>query len=1075
MTKFTRTCSQLIGGIVVVLICSCTATTSRAQSREKDSLVTNSRDSMALGDVFNYIEDRTNYVFERNQSINLKEIVYVKCKNTPIRKLLELWFKDKLVEYTIEGGYIGFRRKPEALARADANVIRMLHGNVKDKQGFPIYEASVRLHDTRRGTKTDAYGRFRLSDIRRGDTISVSCVGYYTYQSIAIRDTVLNIRLERLTSNVKTYEVKANKIVKDTPVVKRYLFPPIGEIAMRSQSNMLDDRIGQVPGVLMQRSNGRPAASINTEIRGSTSLNKNSQPLYIIDGVPVPPGLKGGEGTMSPYSSTLSYFFPGDIDTILVLKSAAATALYGARGANGVILIYTRMANDTGKMHITADISYGFGKVPRRERLLNTNEYIQLRWDAWNNDGLQPTRGKAPDMLVWADGYTDWQKKLIGNTAYYRDATLTFSGRRSAVQYRIDANYRGNSSMFMRDVKKYGDNKFGLHGNTIMKFMKDKLTISLTELVNLNNTSLPGADYTAGITLAPNAPPLFEDGKINYAVGNSIVAMPDFEASISNIFSTVNVAYQVNSLLHFKMMAGYHRIGSHSTSKTTIAKRGEEGQGNITASSTENSYRSQTFVVEPTAGLDFCLDSHHVAVTAGVTYNGIYADYRTIDASGFRRDVDIGHYERAAVVERRSNWNRYKYAAVFAHVNYGWKEKYTLELTVRRDGSSRFGEDERVNTFGGAATGWEFGKESFVRNVLPGLSYGKLQLGWSATGNDQIEDYQYEGDYQWEGSYQSVDGLVAVRQQNSALTGGITYKKDVTVDLKFFNNRLGIEAAYYHNRSKHQLVEYQLPDMAGGGAIRRNMGVSILNNGLELTLNAMLVQRRHWSLGMRGNISRGTNMLLTFPGMLSSPSGETQLKRPLQEFFYYDFYGVDAKSGEYLFRNKKGEPVKAAALTESDRTIAINTTPQFYGGFGFTCTVYDFELTCSGQYIKRMAENGIIDKLHMPGTMWNQHASVIDRWRESGDNVFVQKATQVASSEAGYKKYVNSTAIFSPLWYVRLNNVTIAWQYKKYRIYCNVTNLYTFTNYQSLDPESLSKSSLPIPRVFRIGIQYQIK
>jgi TonB-linked SusC/RagA family outer membrane protein len=1072
MTKFTFACSQLIEGIVVVLICSCTVSTLHAQSQAGDTLVTISRDSITMGALFDFIESHTIYVFERNGSVNLREIVRVNYNKIPVRKLMASLLKDKPFECSIYGTYIGFRPKAVVPARKETADIRLLYGTVTDKQGFPIYEASVRLHDTRRGTKTDAYGRFWLSDIKPRATISVSCVGYYTYQGTALGDTVFNISLEKLTSSVKTYEVKANKILKDTPVERPRRFPPVSEIAMRSQSNVLDNLIGKEPGVLMQRSSGRSAASVSTEIRGPTSLNKNSQPLYIIDGIPLSPVLKGGEGTMSPYSSTLSYFFPADIDTIIVLKSAAATALYGARGANGVILISTKMASDTGKMHVTADVSYGFGKVPRRERLLDTEEYIQLRWDAWNNDRLQPTPGKAQDMLVWPARYTDWQEELIGHTAYYRDAILTASGRESAVQYRIGANYRGNSTVLMREGNKYGDSRFGLHGNAIMKLMQDKLTISLMGLVNVTNTCLPGADYTGGITLPPNAPPLFENGKINYAVGNSIVAMPDFEAGISNILSTVNVGYRVNSLLNFQIMAGYHTIGNQSASKMTIAKRGEEGQG-ITASSTENRYRSQTFVVEPTAGLDLRRDSHKLALTLGVTYNSIYADNKTIDASGFRRDVDIEHYERAAMVDTRSTWNRYRYTGAFAHGNYDWKEKYMLEFTVRRDGSSRFGKDERVNFFGGVAAGWDFGKETFVRNFLHGLSDGKIQLGWSATGNDQIEDYQYEGDYQWEGNYQSVDGLVSYRQQNSALTGGITYRKDVTVAFKFLDNRLGIEAAYYHNRSVHQLVEYLLPDMAGGGTMRRNMPVSIQNKGLELTLNALLVQYRHWTLAMRANFARGTNMLLAFPGMLSSPSGETQLKRPVQEFLYYDFYGVDAETGEYLFRNEKGQPVKAAALKENDRTVAINTAPQFYGGFGFTCTIYDFELTCSGQYMKRMAENGIIDKLHKPGTMWNQHVHVKGRWRSAGDNVRIQKATQASSSEADYKKYVNSTAIFTDLWYIRLNNITAAWQSPKFRIYCNVTNLYTFTNYQSLDPETLSRTSLPIPRVVRLGVQYR--
>ncbi|WP_170117456.1 SusC/RagA family TonB-linked outer membrane protein [Chitinophaga ginsengisoli] len=1073
MKKTSLTCSQLVRGIAVILMCFCAAGTSSAQAPEREMRFTFSKDSMELGEAIDSMKKWTDfYRFETND-VDLKQMAPVGYRNISVPELLEIWHRQIQLDYTIQGRYVGFKAG-QPVARKPP-LIDILYGTVIDKKRRPVYKASVRVNSGGSGTTTDPNGSFSLFHVMAGTAISISCVGYVTHDTTVPGNAVLDVTLEEQTNIVKPFEVTGNKPKKHWWQDSTYRFPNVKEITMGAQFNMVDDLSGKAPGVVLQRGNGRAAATRSTEIRGPTSLNRNSQALYVIDGVIIVPDFKGGEGTMSQYSSTLSYLSTADIDTIIVLKSAVATALYGARGANGVVQIFTKKATHTDKTHFMADVSYSFGKVPHHEHMLNTDQYIQLRWDAWNNDGLSPTSKKAPDMLDWDQyRYTDWQKELIGHTAYYKDAVLTLSGERAAFQYRISGNFRENSTPYMREGNQYGDLRYGLHGSTNIKLLNDRLHISLTGLANNNRTRLPGTDYTMGISLPPNAPPLFKDGKINYALSNSIVSLPDFEGHISNMLITTSMNYHVNSWMSFLLTGGYHRMGAHNTSISTIAKRGEEGQANLTASSTENRYLSQTIDVEPSVQFNLRCDSHKVGLNLGGVYNSIYAGNTTIDASGYLRDQDILHYETIGTVKRTPSANRYKYAGAHAHLNYDWKERYTLELVLRLDGSSRFGKDEQVNLFGGGAAGWEFGREAFVRHALPGLSYGKLQVGWSATGNDQIDDYQYAGSYQPAGSYQAVEGLMAAKQQNSALTGGMTYKKDLTLNLGLLDNKLEIEAAYYHNRSRHQLVEYPLPEMAGGGTIQRNMPVAIQNIGVELTLNAGLVQCKHWSLAVRLNGSTGTNTLFAFEGMTAAPSGQTQLKRPLRELFYYNFYGIDPKSGEALYRNAAGNIVNAAALTENDRIVAINTAPRFYGGFGITCTVDGVEITCSGQYMVRTAENAIIDKQHMIGTMWNQNIYVADRWREAGDNKSVQKATQ-ASSEADQKKYLNSSDIFMDVRYIRINNLTVARQIGPYRVYCNVSNLVTFTNYPSLDPETLSRTALPFMRITKVGVQYYFK
>lgn len=1071
MTKSTLTCSQLIGGIVVGLICFFAVISSRAQIPAQNINVSFHRDSMRLREAIDSIEKWTGYIFQNKNSIDPKWVVFVGYKNISVPELLELWFKDSPIEYSIEGKYIGLRARETEAGKTP--VIAKLHGIVTDKTGRPIDGASVRQNNAESGPKTDIHGYFSLLNVKIGTPISISCVGRITLDTIVPGSGILKVTLREQTNSVTFVEVTGNKLKNRKGVDTTYHFPDIKDITMTTQVNMVDGLSGEIPGVILQRPNGRAAGSRTTEIRGPTSFDRNSQALYIIDGVMINPEFKGGEGTMSQYSSTLSYLPTAAIERIVVLKSAIATAMYGARGANGVVLIFTKRAVHTGKTRIMADVAYGFGWVPRREPLLKTGEYLQLRREAWSNDGLQPTNGKAPDILSWDPlRYTDWQKVLIGNIAQYRDAIVTISGERPAVQYRISGTYGQNTTVYLQENNKYGDHKYSLHASANIKLWDSSLHIILAGVASVNGTRLPGADQTAAITLAPNGPSLFDKGNINYAANNAIFSMPEFAGSVSNIFATVNISYLPTKNWSFTLKTGHHWMGAHNTSIMNIARRGEEGQGNLTASSTENNFLSYTFVFEPSTQLNLLYGQHKMTLNLGAVYNSTHTSNTTIDAGGFLRDQDILNYGLAKTVVRTPFTNRYKYAGVYTQVNYAWKEKYALDLIFRIDGSSRFGRDEQVNKYGGVAVAWDFGRETFIQHALPALSYGKVQLGWSATGNDQIADYQYAGSYQPAGSYQSVEGLVAAKQQNSALTGGMTYKKDITLNVGFSDNKWEIEAAYYRNTSRHQLVEYPLPEMAGGGTIQRNMPVAIQNNGVELALNATLLQQGDWRISVRFNAARGTNMLLSFPGLMAAPAGQTQLRRPLRELFYYNFEGVDPKTGEYVYRNKEGDVVNAAALTENDRTVAVNISPQFYGGFGFTCTFHGFELACSGQYMKRMAENAIIDKLHMPGTMWNQNVYVAGRWRRIGDNVQVQRATQASSAGADFKKYLNSTAIFTNVWYIRVNSITVARQFGKYRVYCNISNPFTFTNYQSLDPETLSRTVLPFLRTIKTGVQY---
>jgi TonB-linked SusC/RagA family outer membrane protein len=499
---------------------------------------------------------------------------------------------------------------------------------------------------------------------------------------------------------------------------------------------------GRVAGLMITPSNGSPGASFNVRIRGENSMKQGSDPLFIVDGVPYftsPLNMfNGANGSQSPLNS----INPNDIERIDVLKDADATAIYGSRGANGVIIITTKKGK-SGESRVSVNVYTGMSKVSNKVDMLNTPQYLQMRKDAFQLDAVAATAANAPDLLVWDQAaYTDWQDLLIGNTAKLTETQVSFSGGNAQTRFLLSGTYRDESTVMLGDFKfKRG----GIHLNADHTSLNKKFGVSSS--VNFNsdeNNSVP-TDVSQYINLAPNYPARNPDGTL-YWFGN--VQNPlaylnrTYQTNTNNLIANTVLRYTLLPGLNIKANLGFTQ--SKMKQVQTLPASGFNPATFTGSTSQFGNSSANSYIIEPQAEYSFAAGPGKLNILAGASWQQTTNEGQYLQGSGFSSDALLKDILSASTVTVRGADNRqYNYQSVFGRLNYDIKQTYLLNLTFRRDGSSRFGPGKQFGNFGAIGAGWIFTNENVIKNALPFLSYGKLRGSYGTTGNDQIGDYQY--------------------------------------------------------------------------------------------------------------------------------------------------------------------------------------------------------------------------------------------------------------------------------------------------------------------------------------------
>lgn len=1098
---------MLAGTITVFFFFYCFSTTLAQANSRDDKRITYTARNIPLWQVFKIIKQQTNLtVFTSADIMDFNEKVNIDFNNTPIKEALHMLFRGRDLEWEIKDASIILHLVKKNLRRMDTGGIKdssvHITGKVTDGAGNPIPGATILIKGTRDGATTNSEGRFSLPNVKFNAELIVSSIGYEK-KTVQIKGQNITVELKAVVNDLDETVVIAYGTTTKRFNTGNVSKVSASEIEKQPVNNPLLTLQGRIPGLEITQSSGLPGAGIRIQIRGRNSLTNGFDPLFIIDGVPYISqkfidisAAVLGYGNATP-GNPFSHLNPADIESIEVLKDADATAIYGSRGANGVVLITTKKGK-AGESKIDINMQSGWGKVGRKLELLNTRQYLEMRHEAFKNDGAVPNPNADFDVTLWdSTRETDWQKELIGETARYTDIQTSFSGGNAQTQYLIGAGYHKETTVFPGN---YNDLKVSTHFNINNRSQNKKFRISLSGLYTVDNNQLGSHDLTEeAITLPPNAPALYNsDGSLNWAHYNTANStwpynnpaaqlLQRFKTKTNTLVSNASIGYIILPGLEIKSNGGYTNTQTNEvvtipfSSYDPVVWPSRQREARFGISNTNS------WIIEPQITYLKKIAKGDFTLLAGATIQQNNIDAQRLDAAGFNTDLVMEDLKAATSIIVHTTVNSvYKYNAVFGRLNYNWQEKYIINLTARRDGSSRFGPANRFHNFGAIGLGWLFSSEKFIQTHFPFISYGKLRASYGSTGSDQVGDYSFMDLYTPDNAgipYLGVNGIYPSKIFTPDLAWEETRKFEAGLELGFIDDRIVLTGSFYRNRSSNQLVDYSLPSITGFISVKRNLDALVQNKGWEFEVRTTNVNTNNFHWYTSANLTLNRNLLVSGPEGLDAFYRQ-KIGYPLSSIFVYHSLGVDPITGLYQVADAHGSPTSNPSRA-TDATSLIDFTPTFYGGLQNSINYKGLELDFLFQFRKQL-QAPIYLHNYIPGAInqvpgSNQPVTVLDRWQQPGDVRPIQRFSQNSSTLKNWVNARDSDQQYGDASYIRLKNLSLSWQLpdrlkqnlhaKNVKIYVQGQNLLTITNYKGLDPETVSSITLPPLRVITFGIQ----
>jgi TonB-linked SusC/RagA family outer membrane protein len=1086
--------------LAIILLTACLAASANGHSQ----VITYSGQNVKVETVFAVIKQQSGYsFFYNNEDLQAATPVTVNLKNEPLEKALQLILANQPLQFSIEEKTV-FIIKKNIPASPVINEIPQpafidITGKVTDKEGNPLQGASITIKGTNKGTTTNSRGEFVLTGTNATDEIVISNAEYIS-QTIKLNGRYnLNVSLEINDNPLDQVQVIAYGKTSSRVATGSSTTITSKQIEQQPVSNPLLTLAGRVPGLIVNQTTGFSASGLKVQIRGQNYLNGSTltnDPLYVIDGIPYTAQLLGslsgilGTSGYNPSGNPFSFINPDDIESIAVLKDADATSIYGTRAANGAILITTKKGKNAGTQ-ISINIQNGFGKVTHFLPVMNSAQYLQMRHEALKNDNALPALNDWDLNGDWDTTKShNWQKELIGGTANYLNYNASISGGTNLVQYLVSGTYHRETTVFPSDL---GSQKADLHFNIGTSSANQKFHAALTGGYMFDDNRLPNKDLTSLATsLAPIAPDLITDGKINWGNNSAGVStlwynpmaylLQPYVRKTNNLIGNLQLNYDILSNLKFSTNLGYTDLVSNETIILPLSAQPDDTKSFASRGAFFLNQDIHSWLVEPQLNYSHFIGKGKVEVLLGSQLNQNFTNGTTIDALGQSSDETLLNLSAANFFGVKSlPIAVYKYASLYTRLNYNLNNKYIINISGRRDGSSRFGPANRFANFGSVAAAWIFSEVKFIKSELPWLSFGKLRSSYGTTGSDQIGDYQYMNLYSVSSTtinYQNIVGLLPNGFPNPNLQWGITKKFDIAATLGFLKDRVTVEMNFFLNRSGNQLGGFQLPIFTGYPAYIKNLPILTQQKGWEFSLSTKNIQTKTVSWTSNINMSVGRNKLLSAANI---PFWLQREGLPFSGYFVYHYVSLDPASGLYQFSDGNGG-VTTTPQFNSSKTLNsfVDLNPRFSGGFSNTVTYKNFAIDFLLQFTKQTAF-GLFMGNDIPGKFnANQPTWLLDRWKSPGDVATYQAYTaQNSTLVDSYTNITNSDAAYVDASYIRLKNVSLSWQtpvvlaqklgLKNLKLYAHAQNVFTITKYLGLDPETFN-GVLPPLRVISFGI-----
>lgn len=957
-------------------------------------------------------------------------------------------------------------------------------GTVRDEQNQPMPGVTVRAKGRNSlSTITNGEGYFSL-DLPEGQNVLVfSFVGYQT-REVTVNDTApLNIRLQPAAGSIDEVQVIGYSTTTRRNNTGSVSSLTAKDIENQPVSNPLAALQGRLPGVQLTQNNGLPGSGFRVQIRGIGSLSSGTLPFYIVDGVPytlfngsapATDGLNsfGISGANGGEISPLSMINPDDIERIDILKDADATAIYGSKGANGVVLITTKRGK-AGNTKFNVNFYQGAGKIGHFIDMLGTPDYLAMRRAAFAASGVTPTTANAPDLLVWdQNANTNWQKELVGGTAHTTNADISISGGSERNTFLFSSNYRREGTVFPGS---YGANTFSNRLNAGHKSADQKFGIDLSVNYGYMQNNLISTDLSTLYNLPPNFPLYNNDGSLFWSTSFTnpmAYFLRPTSNTTTNLISNLNTYYQILPGLRAKANLGYTSTGLKQTLQTPLTSMNPV---NVNLATPNNTLRyanntNSNFIIEPQLEYQRKIWGGDVQALLGGTYQRTIADGISLLGTGFSSDALIGNINNAAsITNNGSNNSDYKYAAVFGRVNYNWGGKYLLDGTFRRDGSSRFGSNNKFGNFWAVGAGWIFTQESWMKDVS-WLSFGKLRGSYGLTGNDQIQNYLYDAYFNTSGSGNSYQGQSIVFPSNIPnpdLRWETNKKLDFAIELGFLQDRVYVKADYFRNRSSDQLVSVAVPTQAGFNSYTANFPAVVQNNGFEFELNSTNVQSKsfRWSTSVNLTILRNKILKIDNAALLFNSSSYI-VGQPVNAIQLYKFTGINPATGVPTYQDLNGD---GAITFGGDRAPAPVGKP-YYGGINNSFNFRGVQLDVFFQFNHRMGYVNNSSSIPYGSSPTNQNVTALQRWMKPGDNAQYPGATTVGTTP--YFNYNSSDANWGDASFIKLKTISVSYSLPKawvksigfsnLNVFARGENLRTWAKQKyTYDPETTVSGAAP--------------
>ncbi|MES2425326.1 MAG: SusC/RagA family TonB-linked outer membrane protein [Bacteroidota bacterium] len=1064
---------------------------------------------VSLKNLFKQIETQTGYaILYQPETIKDLPDIDITIDIEGIKEIMEQALKNLPLDFVLIERTILIRRKAGITpAKIEPDELTAM-GTVTDEAGKPLTGVTIKIQNGTSGGTTDLTGHFSLRFREKQGTLIFSFVGY-TPQEVEIKGQkkILTIILKEDHQELSQVQVIAYGTTSKQLNPGNVTTVKAGTIAHASSTNVLEALQGRVPGLFIQQNSGQTGGDYLLKIRSSvnfvasgTGSNSNTpQPMILIDGVSIPVGglpqlLSGASGVPTVFrgGNFLNYLNPDDIESIDVLKDADATAIYGSRGAYGVILITTKKAvNDVTKLQV--NVSSGFAMDPILPHLLNTRDFIMLRKEALSNDGVAITAANEDVNGTWsADRNKNWPKIYEGNFAARTNAGISYNGGGDLTSFLISGNFRQRQNVELNKGGYHdGQLRFSVNTHTPDK----RLAINMTGSFLSSKNDMLAFDITgnSALFLAPNAPDLLNaDGSLNWNVSPTLqhynpiaIVNTIYENKVQNLLSDLSLDFHPMDRLWVRSRLGYNQISSDELSATPSTALEPGPNVAQKTASIYNHYKIESVNLSTYAEYTQSVGQKGTLnLKAGGELNSRQTAVNDIYGSAFSSDAFLHNPGLGANGYADYNTINYRNIGFFGIAKLVWDDKYIVDLNARRDGSSRFSESNRFGTFGSVGAAWIISSEHFIQENAPWVSFAKLRSSYGIVGGDALADYAYLAVYnQAAGTYAGQTGLRNAILANPNLQWERNKRVDVGLELGFLKNRIYLETDYYQNHSTNELVNQPSSSVTGSTISPINTNAVIETSGWEFSLSSTNLQVRDFSWHSVFNMSIPHNKLLSLPNIsLNIVNPTFMIGKPLTGILLYKYEGVNPQTGNYNFMNAAGQTGEHLTdLTSKDKTEFLDLAPKFFGGFQNTFKYRRFQLTVFLSFTKRTGQSYWSQQTGgYPGGSGNLTTDALRRWQKPGDMTDIPRASAAIPTLFSAYNFYQSTGAYTDASYIRLQQLSFSYDIKSnllakaglktLSVSIRGQNLLTFTGYKNGDPEQLNYSLLPTLRTITAGI-----